>query len=309
MGNLLIGRFFKIDVYIHWSFWILPLIVAYNSPRAALALHLSFAFATFACVLLHEYGHALAARAFGIGTRDITLYPIGGVARLERMSERPWEEFWITAAGPAVNVVLAILFGIPALLLTMANPEVLQGLLQTNQHFLTQLLMLLTCSNIMLAVFNMVPAFPMDGGRILRALLVAPMGRLEATRLAVYIGAVLAVLLGAFFFLVLHNFMMPILAFFVIMAGQQELRMVQAQYQQRQRDAEEGPLPVLPVFRTPPGATVPVILLPPLRPGTPTEPAPLFLQPRLSISTFDPATGKWVEEPRTPRRSAWDEST
>src|SRR5437016_515575 len=122
MGTLWLGRYFGINVFIHWTFWLLPLFIVLSHPGPGVVLNLALAFATFGCILLHEYGHALAARGFGIGTRDITLYPIGGAARLERLTDRPWEEFWITVAGPAVNVVIAMLLFIPAVLLLAADP-------------------------------------------------------------------------------------------------------------------------------------------------------------------------------------------
>src|SRR3954466_1771689 len=106
---LRIARAFGIPIFLHWTFFLLPLWVLYlnqGRPGVELALHLAVVAAGFGCVGLHQLGHAPAARYFGIGTRDITLYPIGGVASLERMSEKPWEEFWIAVAGPAVNVVI-----------------------------------------------------------------------------------------------------------------------------------------------------------------------------------------------------------
>src|SRR5258708_36641913 len=109
--SLKLGRFFGTNLLIHWTFWLLPLwivVTHVQDPAAApLALRLALLGALFSFVVLHEYGHALTARLFGIGTRDITLYPIGGVARLVRMSERPWGEFWIAIAGPLGNVDLA----------------------------------------------------------------------------------------------------------------------------------------------------------------------------------------------------------
>src|SRR4051794_10904135 len=110
-----LGTAFGIGVYVHWTFLLLPAWVLLNglgSGGVSLATYLlTLVAAIFGCVVLHELGHALMARRFGIDTRDITLYPIGGVARLERMSERPWEEFWIAGAGPAVNVVIAVGLG------------------------------------------------------------------------------------------------------------------------------------------------------------------------------------------------------
>lgn len=122
MGSLWIGRYFKIDVFIHWTFWLLPIFVALR-PGPETLLNVVVVFGAFGCILLHEFGHALAARGFGIATRNITLYPIGGVARLDGMGDRWWKEFWITAAGPAVNVVIATLLLVPSVLLFLANPR------------------------------------------------------------------------------------------------------------------------------------------------------------------------------------------
>src|SRR5262245_65943547 len=105
-----LGKLFGIDTYVHATFWLLPLFVLMNSLGAgvgAIAFELLFVFAVFGCVVLHEVGHALAARAYGINTRHITLYPIGGVAALERMPEKPLQEVVVALAGPAVNVVIA----------------------------------------------------------------------------------------------------------------------------------------------------------------------------------------------------------
>src|SRR5262249_29082496 len=127
----------------------------------------------FGCVLLHELGHALMARQFGIATRDITLYPMGGVARLERMSERPWEEFCIAVAGPLVNVVIAASLALVFLLLGLP----LAGLGLTQRAWVSpevSLLRDLFAVNVGLVLFNLLPAFPMDGGRVLRALLAGP---------------------------------------------------------------------------------------------------------------------------------------
>src|SRR5262245_18669949 len=110
--SMKLGKFFGIDFYIHGTFWLLPLFVLFSGfmaggSLAAVGTEVAFIFAVFGCVALHEVGHALAARAYGIGTRDITLYPLGGVASLEHMPEKPGREIAIALAGPAVNVVIA----------------------------------------------------------------------------------------------------------------------------------------------------------------------------------------------------------
>jgi Zn-dependent protease len=141
----------------------------------------------FGCVLLHEYGHALTARRFGIETEDITLYPIGGVARLRRLPRAPGAELLIALAGPAVNFgIVAALSVLGAVGLDQLVADSMLG------RFLDQLLMI----NLVLGLFNLIPAFPMDGGRVLRALLSGWLGRVQATTIAATLGRTLAVLFG-----------------------------------------------------------------------------------------------------------------
>lgn len=144
----------------------------------------------FGCVVLHEFGHATAARRYGIATPDITLLPIGGVARLERIPEEPWREIAIAVAGPAVNVAICGLIalalgGVPA-------PD--QGL--TVEDPQAGVLPRLFWVNAFLVVFNLIPAFPMDGGRVMRAVLAFRLSHREATRVAATIGQGVAILLG-----------------------------------------------------------------------------------------------------------------
>jgi stage IV sporulation protein FB len=144
----------------------------------------------FACVLLHEFGHVFAARRYGVKTPDITLLPIGGVARLERIPEKPAEELVVALAGPAVNVVIALLL---ALLLGGIPPvEMVAGLHDVGQDPVARLFWV----NVSLVLFNLVPAFPMDGGRVLRAVLAWKLGFRRATRIAATVGQAVAVLLG-----------------------------------------------------------------------------------------------------------------
>jgi Zn-dependent protease len=219
-----IGRLFGIPLYIHTTFFLLPAwLLLYNSGSGPLnALYLLLALvALFACVVLHELGHALMARFFGIGTESITLYPIGGVARLQRMSEKPFEEICIALAGPAVTLALVALlsplvFVGTRLVPMMSSPELSLG----------RLIVLLGFSlwgwNLWLFLFNLLPCFPMDGGRVLRALLALRKGQMRATEIAVRISLVLAFFIACLS--PLFQSPMPIVvAVFVLVAGQLEL--------------------------------------------------------------------------------------
>jgi Zn-dependent protease len=193
-GSLKLGKFFGIDTYVHGTFWLLPLFVLFSSLGASvstIAFELLFVFAVFGCVALHEVGHALAAAAYGIRTRDITLYPIGGVASLEGMPEKPLQEVAVALAGPAVNVVIAIglFLGLLAGEMALTLPGV------TTPDFVADFVSRLLVANVVLCVFNLLPAFPMDGGRVLRALLATRMTRVRATEVAVKVGTVVAALL------------------------------------------------------------------------------------------------------------------
>ncbi|MGB8169279.1 MAG: site-2 protease family protein [Chthoniobacteraceae bacterium] len=190
-----LGRMLGIDVFLHVTFLLLLGVIgiahwlAHGSPAAVID-GVGFFVALFACVLLHEYGHALAARHFGIATRDITLLPIGGVARLERMPDKPLQELWVALAGPAVNVVIAAAL---AVWLTFTGTwEPLSALSTTSGSFIERMLAV----NVFLVLFNMIPAFPMDGGRVLRALLALRLEYARATRIAATIGQGLAFAFG-----------------------------------------------------------------------------------------------------------------
>ncbi|MGW8223889.1 MAG: site-2 protease family protein, partial [Syntrophobacteria bacterium] len=168
--SLKLGSYAGIPIHIHLTFfllvgWLGMVHWTRGKSLEAVVAGVGFILVLFACVLLHEFGHALTAKKYGIRTRDITLLPIGGVARLERMPDNPIHELWVALAGPAVNVVIAAALFI--WLLVTASLEPLKQLTVTTGSFIERIMVV----NVFLAVFNMLPAFPMDGGRVLRALL------------------------------------------------------------------------------------------------------------------------------------------
>jgi Zn-dependent protease/CBS domain-containing protein len=222
--SLKIGRYAGIDVYMHLTFlllvgWVGLIHWQQGRSLAAVAAGVVFILLLFACVTLHEFGHALAARRFGIRTRDIILLPIGGVARLERMPERPLQELGVALAGPAVNVVLAA-----ALFLWLsvtARMAPLDELSWTGGPLLERLL----AANLFLALFNLLPAFPMDGGRVLRALLATRLDYARATQVAAGIGQGMALLFG--FLGLTGNPMLLFIAFFIWIGAAQEASLSQ----------------------------------------------------------------------------------
>jgi Zn-dependent protease len=236
-----LGRAFGIPLFVHPTFLLIILWALY-STRAhglfAIALVVAALLAVFGCVVLHELGHALMARYFGIRTRDITLYPIGGVARLERMTDKPHEELCIALAGPAVNVVIA------ALLTPLFVMAAFSGAVPTAADLFTGVdgpvsfvggfLALLWQANIVLVLFNMIPAFPMDGGRVFRSILASMMGVVRATDIAGRVGLIVAMLLAVLGVLV-GNPWLVLVSLFVAFVGQQERLMVR--YQEAQRRA------------------------------------------------------------------------
>jgi Zn-dependent protease/CBS domain-containing protein len=192
----------------------------YRSGGAPAALEgIAFVLAVFACVVLHEFGHIAAARHFGIKTPDITLLPIGGVARLERMPEEPGAEFVIAIAGPLVNVAIAGL--ILLLLRTTVGMEQIAGIEDPQMGFLARL----AGVNVFLVLFNMIPAFPMDGGRVLRAALASRLSWSRATQIAAIIGQGLAFVFG--FVGLFYNPLLIFIAIFVYLAASAEAQNAQ----------------------------------------------------------------------------------
>ncbi|RPJ17630.1 MAG: site-2 protease family protein [Chloroflexi bacterium] len=219
-----LGTFAGVDVFVHATFLLLIGWIGYShwlqyGTIAKVAEGILFILALFLCVVLHEYGHALTARRYGIKTRDITLYPIGGVARLERMPEKPIEELWVALMGPAVNVVIAaVLF---AYLFVTNGLVPMTDLTVTSGSFLARLMTV----NISLVLFNLIPAFPMDGGRVLRALLAMRMDYVRATQVAANVGQGMAFLFGLIG--LFGNPFLLFIAFFVWIGASQEASMVQ----------------------------------------------------------------------------------
>ena len=271
LRSLRVGRFFGIDVYLHWTFWALPIIQillarAFTVRTAAFMLALTIVLAV--CVIMHEFGHVLMARLFGINTRDIIMTPLGGIARLERMSEKPVEEILIALAGPAVNVLIAVLMAIPWSY--YQQPAQIPRAETWPEFF-----WMLWITNIGLVLFNMLPAFPMDGGRVLRGFLSLFADRIVATKIAVFIAfgcAGLMALTG----IIGGNFMWLLIAGFIVTLGPLELAMLKRVEEIRRRARAE--VEALPLDDDDVPSVVPV---PP--------------EPNFSGYTWDRFSNAWVE--------------
>jgi Zn-dependent protease/CBS domain-containing protein len=235
-GSFKIGRAAGIDVKVHWTFLLLLAYFAFagyqrtGSVTSALVTTIIIV-ALFLCVLLHEFGHSLVAQRLGIEIQDITLLPLGGLARMKTLPEKPWDEVKIAVAGPLVNVVLAPVFFAVALLLgsgLQAPTSILEG-----GGSIGKIFSYLAFINIALVVFNMIPAFPMDGGRVLRGLLATRLGPVRATDISASVGQAFAVL---FFILGIFNGnpILALIAVFIFFGANGEAQMV------RQREMMRG---------------------------------------------------------------------
>jgi len=234
-GSIKIVQLFNIPVKLHWSFGSLIFYIIYIRYarnlewEEAAFLGLSM-LGLFFCVILHEYGHALTARKYGVETRDIILLPIGGFARLEKLPEKPIQEFYVAIAGPLVNAAIVVLL-IPLFYILFGHE------IDWENNFILSLLEIidlgnplcilpfLLLGNIMLVGFNLLPAFPMDGGRVFRSLLSIKLGRLLATRIAAYLGSafgIFLIILGVYTWQIILVF----LGGFVLFVATQEYRMV-----------------------------------------------------------------------------------
>lgn len=222
-----IGEYKGIPVYIHATFLIIIAWVAISHWQQGQSVNatlvgIGFVLLLFMCVVLHEFGHALMAQKYNIKTTDITLYPIGGVARLERMPDDPKQELWVAIAGPLVNVLIAALLFI--VLQVSATFQPIQSLTMTSGSFLERLMVV----NLFLVGFNMLPAFPMDGGRVLRALLAMRLDYTRATQIAATIGQAMALVFGFIGFFT--NPFLVFIALFVWIGAAQEASMTKIRW-------------------------------------------------------------------------------
>lgn len=213
-----LGRLFGSELRIHVTFFLLLAWIGYAAYAQdgwpAAVENVLFVVALFACVVAHEFGHALTARRYGIKTPTITLLPIGGLAQLEKMPENPKQEIAVALAGPLVNVVI---WGVLFVLGAQTPPAMFVELDTTAPGFLERLAMV----NLFLAVFNLIPAFPMDGGRVFRAVLTLRMDRVRATKIAAMAGQVVAFMLG-YAGLMTGNPVLVLIAVFVFVAANAE---------------------------------------------------------------------------------------
>ncbi|MFC0263941.1 site-2 protease family protein [Fontibacter flavus] len=219
--SLYLGKYKNVKVFIHWTFsllllWIIISNLRQGIPGVDILWTVIFVLALFCCVVFHEFGHALAAQKYGIQTKDIVLYPIGGIARLEKLPEDPKQELWVAIAGPLVNVGIFLILS-AVLSFTGFNIESLEEI-KINP---TTIILYLASANLILAVFNLIPAFPMDGGRILRAFLAIRLPRAQATQIAGGIGQFLAIFF--IFFGLFNNPILVLIGIFIFLGAAAEV--------------------------------------------------------------------------------------
>jgi Zn-dependent protease len=232
-GSFHIATIAGIPVKIHWSFGLLLLWVAFETSKQGfqpilLVISIAIVLSVFFCVILHEYGHALTARKFGVKTFDIIMTPIGGIARLERMPEGRGQEFWVAIAGPIVNFIIVALIWLGYFVLKGQVLPLFSLSFWDFEQEATSYFKIILLANGYLGTFNLLPAFPMDGGRILRSLLSLRMDRLKATQIASIAGQVIAVMLfGLGFFRSQPT--LTLIGIFIFFAARQENKALQRQ--------------------------------------------------------------------------------
>ncbi len=226
--SLKLGKPFGIRVSVHWTFslliaWIVIISIGRGLEPVQILMHVLFIFALFFCVVLHELGHSLAAIKLGGNVESITLLPIGGMANLSKMPEKPRDEFIVSAAGPLVNIAIALVLWIYLFYIRQLDVATMEFETITRGNFL----LLLMAANLFIVVFNLIPAFPMDGGRLFRSALSIRMSRLKATQIAKDIGQVFAIIFiiaGLFF-----NPFLVIIGFFILLGAKGEYEMIKYQ--------------------------------------------------------------------------------
>ena len=229
-GSLNLGKVSGIKIKVHWTFlfiiiWVAFIEINQGGNLQSVLFNIALILVVFLCVVLHELGHALTAQHYGVKTKKITLLPIGGIASLEKIPEEPKQELVVALAGPLVNVIIALIlyFVVPVQQFLADNvTNILENL---NALSLSNFLFYLFTVNVLLVIFNLIPAFPMDGGRVLRALLAMNLGRVKATQIAASIGqsiAIVFLLLGMLF-----NPFLILIALFVFVGAYGENKMVQ----------------------------------------------------------------------------------
>lgn len=228
-ASLSLGSISGIKIIVHWTFFFLILWIVFDELKRggttqSVLFNVAFVLAVFMCVVLHELGHALMAKRFGVNTKKITLLPIGGMASLDKIPESPKQELFVVIAGPLVNVIIAILIYLILPIQELANISLTENLETFSEVTLHNFLLYLFVVNIGLVIFNIIPAFPMDGGRILRALLAMKIDRVKATQIASSIGQVFAL---AFLLIgLLYNPFLIFIALFIFLGAYGENKMV-----------------------------------------------------------------------------------
>lgn len=227
--NLHLGKYFGIPVNVHWTFIFLPLVTVYwamtkGADTVTIFILLGLVFLIFICVVLHEFGHALMAKRYGVKTKDIILLPVCGMARLERLPERPLHELFVAVAGPLVNLIIALAVAVSLLFLPKASSTVIAEL-SNARISIVSIPFILVAFNLAMVVFNLFPIFPMDGGRILRSLLAMKFQQSQATKWASYVGQFFSVLIVVFG-LWIGDYLLSMTGIFVFFLAAREQRIV-----------------------------------------------------------------------------------
>ncbi len=226
--SLKLGKPFGIKLSIHWTFllliaWIVFITMRQGLETPQILMHILFILILFVCVVLHEFGHSLVAMKYGGEVHSITLLPIGGMANITKMPEKPREEFLVSLAGPLVNILIAAILGLYLYYIHPVSFDEMDFSYISRDNFLAMLL----AANIFIVVFNLIPAFPMDGGRLFRSALSIWMSRMEATRIAKNIGQIFAVI-----FIIAGLYINPflvVIGFFILLGAKGEYEIMKYQ--------------------------------------------------------------------------------